>query len=55
MPPLLISLRSVPVIKGETEAVGKLFEKTMMEKYGPAVLSDHFVIMDTICDATQAR
>lgn len=43
------------MLKGETEAVGKLFEKTMMEKYGPAELADHFLIMDTICDATQER
>lgn len=27
----------------------------MMRKYGPAELSNHFMIMDTICDATQER
>lgn len=27
----------------------------MLEKYGPAKLNDHFMIMDTICDATQER
>ncbi len=25
----------------------------MMEKYGPDKLQDHFMVMDTICDATQ--
>ena len=43
------------MLKGETEASGKLLEKTMMEKYGPAELNNHFMIMDTICDATQER
>lgn len=27
----------------------------MMEKYGPDKLNDHFMIMDTICDATQVH
>lgn len=27
----------------------------MMEKYGPQNLQDHFMVMDTICDATQVR
>ena len=39
----------------ETEAIGKLLEKTMMQKYGPAELQQHFMVMDTICDATQVR
>ena len=43
------------MLKDETEAIGKLLEKTMMTKYGPAKLNDHFMVMDTICDATQER
>ena len=43
------------MLKGETEMVGKLFERTMMEKHGVALLNEHFIVMDTICDATQER
>jgi 4-hydroxy-3-methylbut-2-enyl diphosphate reductase len=43
------------MLKGETMAIGKLFEKTMLSKYGPSELANHFVLMDTICDATQTR
>ena len=32
-----------------------MLEKAMLEKVGPAALKDHFMIMDTICDATQER
>merc|ERR1711907_108611 len=35
------------MLKGETEAIGKLFQKTMLEKHGPAELDQHFVVMDT--------
>ena len=35
--------------------VGKSFEKCMMEKHGVTDLADHFMVMDTICDATQER
>merc|ERR1719378_1359658 len=41
--------------KKETQAIGKLFEKTMMLKYGPENVKEHFAAFDTICDATQVR
>jgi 4-hydroxy-3-methylbut-2-en-1-yl diphosphate reductase len=43
------------MLKTETEQIGKLLEKTMMTKYGAQNLNAHFMIMDTICDATQER
>lgn len=43
------------MLKGDTEQIGKMLEKTMMTKYGPAELAKHFLLMDTICDATQER
>lgn len=43
------------MMKNETAAIGKLFEKTMMRKFGPTELSKHFVAFNTICDATQER
>ena len=43
------------MLKGETQAIGKLFERTMMKVHGPDKLKDHFLVMDTICDATQER
>ena len=43
------------MLKSETEQIGKLFERTMMKKYGPAELSDRFQSFNTICDATQER
>ncbi|MDX2241731.1 MAG: 4-hydroxy-3-methylbut-2-enyl diphosphate reductase [Leptolyngbyaceae cyanobacterium bins.302] len=43
------------MLKGETEQIGKLLEHTMLKKYGPAKLNDHFLSFNTICDATQER
>ncbi|WP_346294021.1 4-hydroxy-3-methylbut-2-enyl diphosphate reductase [Sphaerothrix gracilis] len=43
------------MLKGETEAIGKLFERTMLQKYGPLELDEHFQSFNTICDATQER
>jgi len=44
------------MFKGETEQIGKLFELTMISKYGPAKIDEHFLSPgDTICDATQER
>ena len=43
------------MLKSETEAIGKLFERTMMQKYTPVKLNEHFMSFNTICDATQER
>ncbi|MGB0561117.1 MAG: 4-hydroxy-3-methylbut-2-enyl diphosphate reductase [Spirulinaceae cyanobacterium] len=43
------------MLKSETEALGKLFERTMLQKYGPTALNQHFMSFNTICDATQER
>jgi 4-hydroxy-3-methylbut-2-en-1-yl diphosphate reductase len=43
------------MLKTETEAIGKLFERTMMKKYSTAELNEHFQSFNTICDATQER
>lgn len=43
------------MLKSETEQIGKLFEHTMMRKYGPVNLNQHFLSFNTICDATQER
>jgi len=41
--------------KKETQAIGRLFEKTMMAAYGAENIAKHFAAFDTICDATQVR
>lgn len=43
------------MLKSETEQIGKLFEHTMLRKYGPIALNQHFLSFNTICDATQER
>ncbi|MBL1211553.1 4-hydroxy-3-methylbut-2-enyl diphosphate reductase [Geminocystis sp. GBBB08] len=43
------------MLKSETEAIGKLFEQTMIKKYPPTELNEHFMSFNTICDATQER
>ncbi|MFZ0409363.1 MAG: 4-hydroxy-3-methylbut-2-enyl diphosphate reductase [Cyanobium sp.] len=43
------------MLKSETEDIGRLFERTMLQRYGPALLNDHFLAFNTICDATQER
>jgi 4-hydroxy-3-methylbut-2-enyl diphosphate reductase len=41
--------------KKETTAIGKLFEKTVMMKFGPTEVTERYAAFDTICDATQER
>ncbi len=43
------------MLKSETEEIGRLFEETMLRKYGPAHLNEHFLAFNTICDATEER
>jgi len=43
------------MLKSETEQIGKLFEHTMIKKYSPATINEHFMSFNTICDATQER
>ncbi|EYU37751.1 hypothetical protein ABFS82_02G027200 [Erythranthe guttata] len=43
------------MLKGETEDIGKLVDRTMMQKYGVENVNNHFMSFNTICDATQER
>jgi len=41
--------------KKETRAIGQLLQKTIMNKFGPDLINEHYYEFDTICDATQVR
>merc|ERR1712176_778114 len=41
--------------KKETRAIGQLLQKTIMSKFGPDSINEHYYEFDTICDATQVR
>lgn len=43
------------MLKSETEEIGRLFERTMLQRFGPTQLNEHFLAFNTICDATQER
>lgn len=43
------------MLKSETEQIGQLLQRTMLKKYGPTELNEHFMSFNTICDATQER
>lgn len=43
------------MLKSETEEIGRLFERTMLQRFGPTELNEHFLAFNTICDATQER
>ncbi len=43
------------MLKSETEEIGRLVERTMLQRHGPAELNEHFLAFNTICDATQER
>ena len=43
------------MLKSETEEIGRMFERTMLQRFGPLELNEHFVAFNTICDATQER
>ncbi|KAH9656507.1 4-hydroxy-3-methylbut-2-enyl diphosphate reductase [Citrus sinensis] len=43
------------MLKGETEEIGKLVEKTMMRKFGVENVNEHFISFNTICHGAQER
>ncbi|MCP9771943.1 4-hydroxy-3-methylbut-2-enyl diphosphate reductase [Synechococcus sp. Tobar12-5m-g] len=43
------------MLKSETEEIGRMFERAMLQRHGPVELNEHFLAFNTICDATQER
>ncbi|PIN02316.1 4-hydroxy-3-methylbut-2-enyl diphosphate reductase [Handroanthus impetiginosus] len=43
------------MLQGEREDIGKLVERTLMQKYGVQNVNKHFISYNTLCDATQER
>ncbi|XP_024959301.1 4-hydroxy-3-methylbut-2-enyl diphosphate reductase, chloroplastic-like isoform X2 [Cynara cardunculus var. scolymus] len=43
------------MLSGETEEIGKLVERTMMQKFGVENINNHFISFNTTCNATQER
>ncbi|XVE66689.1 hypothetical protein DITRI_Ditri08aG0098600 [Diplodiscus trichospermus] len=43
------------MLKGETEEIGKLVERTMMQKYGVENVNHHFISFKKICNAMEER
>jgi len=43
------------MLKSETEEIGRWFDRTLLRRYGPDAINDHFLAFNTICDATQER
>jgi len=41
--------------KKETRSIGQLLQKTVMKRFGPDLINEHYYEFDTICDATQVR
>ena len=41
--------------KKETRSIGQLLQKTVMKKFGPDLINEHYYEFDTICDAIQVR
>lgn len=43
------------MLKGETEEIGKLVERTMMRKFGVENVNNHFISFNTICVGAEER
>jgi 4-hydroxy-3-methylbut-2-enyl diphosphate reductase len=43
------------MLASETEQIGRLFEQTIIKKYTPLNVGEHFLAFNTICNATQER